>query len=678
MFLPEAAAHGRAVPEVFFFFPTREGKVMNFHSFVPLGLSRRGTLFGRLTMKMLLAALLMLVLVPFGIVSASAAETYTVRQGDTLGKIGRQYGVSVEVVRKANPKIKDINHIENGWTLRIPTGGKEGVGTVRPRETTASGPKVRRLDAQASDCPRGRDAEGYCPYGRVEAESFQGFLIRQVRSSGTQKEKEFYLGDKVRRAIGLMGLSPQAESELFPVLYMHFKAILSEKGLMLMGTDEKAEYERVWKEWLRTGKVKLATYDIGDVFLRALFGNLKVRSNVKARWYGYRNSVTGGGLVFAYEFSFASGERVGLITDCWNLVLRPPAPPETPPGPGPGPRPPVPPVPTPVGPPEEAARKYLWDADAFVFYGQDHDEERPPTKFGGVEGAFYPLVIDRPEGRYELGAGGLFNFFEGESVDGFRFGGYQWGVAPAGKFYGRGWDANLKAPMLGQLIENGKSADGREETERNFDLLGFGGGVNFYQRQVRGEKWLPETQVFARAGFPIGSKVSRSRDGRDVSNTGDLEDFDGLVNVGARQILYDGEYVRPYVEAGYFGELPTSESVRFQVGISDRHKIVFAGIGPNFNLTNGGISLLWSVGIDPFNLGRYIRGEVRRDQFRDMVEYYDEDTGGFTLPEDGLGGLGPSRGDGGYSVPKDQDMPRVMPEASQGPAERPPGFEEFL
>ena len=50
-------------------------------------------------------------------------ETYTVKSGDTLSKIGHHYGVSWQKIFEANKdQVKDPDKIFPGQTLRIPRG----------------------------------------------------------------------------------------------------------------------------------------------------------------------------------------------------------------------------------------------------------------------------------------------------------------------------------------------------------------------------------------------------------------------------------------------------------------------------------------------------------------------------------------------------------------------------
>lgn len=53
--------------------------------------------------------------------TVGASEEYTVVKGDNLSKIGKKYGVKWKDIYEANKdKVKDPDHIEPGWKLKIP------------------------------------------------------------------------------------------------------------------------------------------------------------------------------------------------------------------------------------------------------------------------------------------------------------------------------------------------------------------------------------------------------------------------------------------------------------------------------------------------------------------------------------------------------------------------------
>lgn len=48
------------------------------------------------------------------------SSTYTVKDGDTLGKIAQQHGAKASEIQALNPIINDPNHIKAGWELKLP------------------------------------------------------------------------------------------------------------------------------------------------------------------------------------------------------------------------------------------------------------------------------------------------------------------------------------------------------------------------------------------------------------------------------------------------------------------------------------------------------------------------------------------------------------------------------
>src|SRR5262249_33687976 len=74
-------------------------------------------------------------------VSGMADTIYTVKPGDNLTKIARQYGVTISRIVAANLIITDPNMIQAGWRIRIPA--------------TWQNPKVNSLYGGAKDLGNG-------------------------------------------------------------------------------------------------------------------------------------------------------------------------------------------------------------------------------------------------------------------------------------------------------------------------------------------------------------------------------------------------------------------------------------------------------------------------------------------------------------------------------------------
>jgi LysM repeat protein len=64
--------------------------------------------------------------------STPAPKTYTVKQGDNLGDIAKQFQISMDVIMSANPQIKSPNLIRAGDVLIIPQGIPDVVTSPSP------------------------------------------------------------------------------------------------------------------------------------------------------------------------------------------------------------------------------------------------------------------------------------------------------------------------------------------------------------------------------------------------------------------------------------------------------------------------------------------------------------------------------------------------------------------
>ena len=74
----------------------------------------------------------------------SCGATYTIKRGDSLGKIAKRCGTTVNGIIAANDRIKNASQISVGWTIQLPV---EDVATV---VSEPSAPKVAPLLTELS------------------------------------------------------------------------------------------------------------------------------------------------------------------------------------------------------------------------------------------------------------------------------------------------------------------------------------------------------------------------------------------------------------------------------------------------------------------------------------------------------------------------------------------------
>jgi LysM repeat protein len=366
------------------------------------------------------------------------------------------------------------------------------------------------------------------------------------------------------------------------------------------------------------------------------FRGYKVIENVAPGWKHLEPAI---------EIVLEDGTRYHFLLACGNtgphiFVKPPPPPPALPPELPPFIPPTSPPeeitVPEPITP-EEALRRMNWEL--FVYAGAQTDFGGNNARFAGVEGAFYPWIIQHKNSETQLGIGGKANFWWGENFEGFKYDGGYGVVGPAAKYVNyEGWDVSAKV-LAGKMWQNGESATGEYESERDFEIVGTSVGYNNYQRELRGEKYFTETQIYGAIFFPLSKDVKHSWQGQGIADTNDLEKFNYVVTIGGKVFLFNlpGDVLRLYIGMGYFREDPTSHSLSFRIGVSDVHKIFFAGIGPNISLDHGDWALAGDIGVDIMRAVEYQRAKHRRAEMIKSIQNapgvssFDANTGALVL-----------------------------------------------
>lgn len=270
----------------------------------------------------------------------------------------------------------------------------------------------------------------------------------------------------------------------------------------------------------------------------------------------------------------------------------------------------------PKEPSEEVARPSCFEWDWFLGTGGDDTG----TRYSHTEAAVYPFCKDGENGKHYFGLGLKGSIADGTTDTGFGWDGREKLYGLAHKYVSHdGWDISSKL-LWGELEENGKID--LYKSQRRFDLVGVSLAYNNYERYLRGEKWYPEWNAYLGIFFPTSSDVKHSWDGKPIADTKDLERFDYKLGVGARQYLYAGEDIWPFVSGGLSIQHPTSKSGNLRIGVADANKIFFASVGINHNFDDGENAFGWDLGVDMARGIKLARAEARR---ADMLQKLEED-----------------------------------------------------
>lgn len=112
-------------------------------------------------------------------------DTYTIRRGDTLGKVAARFGVALNALLAANPQIENPNLIEIGWGLVIPGRGEPSPPSEPDPDTQVtisptSGPPGTEVRMRGENFPpRGTLQIG----GGLVASEYE--ILDRVRTDGT-------------------------------------------------------------------------------------------------------------------------------------------------------------------------------------------------------------------------------------------------------------------------------------------------------------------------------------------------------------------------------------------------------------------------------------------------------------------------------------------------------------
>lgn len=205
----------------------------------------------------------------------------------------------------------------------------------------------------------------------------------------------------------------------------------------------------------------------------------------------------------------------------------------------------------------------------------------------------YPWLWTSENGANLLGFGLKGNYWNSSSGDGQR---------PLGQIAIRGYRewGDFRFSLLGG-VQNEKYGT----SEPRYNLYGVGGFLSLNHRDSKGKNYFPKTEIWFQA---------LKADGQNSKST-----TDGIIDIGGRQYLHEGWFIKPYLEANLsIGTWDKYMSLGVAIGVTDKNEILFLSVGPQFDLKHGGALTFVNAGLDTSNLALAIIKYNARDQVQEV------------------------------------------------------------
>jgi hypothetical protein len=418
------------------------------------------------------------------------------------------------------------------------------------------------------------------------------------------------------------------------------RKILTKRGYTKEEVDEYLDLRE-------KGKGIYMAFFKGENFLWVVFGDARVIEKLRAVW-----NVPQPGTLYQLK----SGRNVVVLDECENLAEVPPrpilevlpvvAPPPTPEAPPvvEVPTPPTPEAPLVIEVPPVAELPVAekkeevgclnsfkkWDPNLFVGHEREPRHNGNSMEATDLSAALYCLwQTDDPSVIHGLGLNFKGSWFEGRVNHGAgKFTGYLLAGGPAYKRVVKDkWDMEVRL-LFGVLHERFRQ-DGYRNHRDNL-VVGPSFIFNDYRRRSEGYRWFHETQWYIELLFPFASELSQSFDGKPLA--GDPDNLNVRLFVGFKEWLYDNKWAQPYFQAGIFWEDPLAASATLRLGVAVPGRWFGVGLGPDFDLKNGGTVLGWGPWLDIRTAVDVWRVNHRAGQMTDVTGI----GGGVTVSPDGF------------------------------------------
>lgn len=216
--------------------------------------------------------------------SAWAAGSVTVRKGDTLWQLAREYGIRVEDLKRANDL--STNTLRIGQTLKLPASGATSPGSVIVKKGDTLGRIAERNGVSVADLKEANRIQGHLIH--------PGDRLKLPISSGEGKRQKTIYVDRARSRIDVANLSerrwkhiilhhsgtPTGSGKIFD--YYHRRVRHMENGLayhFVIGNgsesgDGEIEVAERWRRQIQGGHVKSDKFNQNSIGI-CLVGNFQ-------------------------------------------------------------------------------------------------------------------------------------------------------------------------------------------------------------------------------------------------------------------------------------------------------------------------------------------------------------------------------------------------------------------
>ncbi|MEQ5835848.1 LysM domain-containing protein [Marinobacter sp. NFXS9] len=160
---------------------------------------------------------------------------YEVQSGDTLSAIAQQHQVTLAALKAENPRITDVDHIETGWTLKIPENN-DSAATGLPEPKSAN-------SRTSSQCTTTACRDEYAEIIHVMGAAEDAWCLALPEAAAEEIHAEIEEMDALMAEFKKAQDAPPSSDEEQPSPKRQWMIKATEKGVLAPEADDQEEAE---------------------------------------------------------------------------------------------------------------------------------------------------------------------------------------------------------------------------------------------------------------------------------------------------------------------------------------------------------------------------------------------------------------------------------------------------